>query len=62
MYGKNSALNPALNFQSTASSPRDHKKMSKKGGTRVGARRPSAGGGRYEVYLGMGTEATVGII
>ena len=36
--------------------------MSKKGGTRIGAGRPLAGGGRYEVYLGMGAEATVVII
>ena len=46
-------------------SPRDHKTilaMSKKGGARVGAGRPSAGGGRYEVYLGTGAEATVVII
>ena len=35
--------------------------MSKKaeGSARVGAGRPSAGGGRYEVYLGTGAEATV---
>ena len=42
-------------------SPRDRTfflAMSKKGG----AGRPSAGGGRYEVYLGMDAEATVVII
>ena len=36
--------------------------MSKKGGARVRAGRPSAGSGRYKVYLGTGAEATVGII
>ena len=31
--------------------------MSKKGSTRVGTGRPSAGDERYEVYLGTGAEA-----
>ena len=30
--------------------------ISKKGGARVGSGRPSASGGRQEVYLGTGTE------
>ena len=31
--------------------------ISKKGGARVGAGRPSAGGRRHEIYLGTGVEA-----
>ena len=36
--------------------------MFSKRGASVGAGRPSAGSGRYEVYLGMGAEAIVVIV